>query len=109
MTFSNGGKKNSRKVRSEYGAGPTLVPLSGWPWPVRCFSVANTLPGAKHAGLALALQAFHRRDAHFADQIGILAEGFLDPAPARIARHIDHRRERLRSRRARGFRAPSRH
>ncbi len=41
---SNGGKKFSRKVRSEISAGPTLVPFSGWPWPVRCFRVTNTLP-----------------------------------------------------------------
>ncbi len=41
----------------------------------------------------LALITAHRSDAHFADEIGILAEGFLDAAPARIARHVDHRGE----------------
>ena len=43
---------------------------------------------------ALALQAQHRRDAHFAAQIGILAERLLDPAPARIAGDVHHRRQR---------------
>lgn len=40
---SNGGKKFSRRVRSAIWAGPTLVPFSGWPWPVMCLRVTNTL------------------------------------------------------------------
>ena len=46
IAAANGGKKVSRSVRSEMLAGPTLVPLSGWPWPVMCLSVAKTLPSA---------------------------------------------------------------
>ena len=42
-------------------------------------------------GQRVALQPPHGGDAQFADQIGILAEGFLDAAPTRIARHVDHR------------------
>src|SRR5262245_46012674 len=34
------------------------------------------------------LKAAHRRDAELADQIRVLAIGFLESAPARIARHI---------------------
>ncbi len=45
MAVANGGKNISRSVRSEMLAGPTLVPLSGWPCPVMCLSVANTFPG----------------------------------------------------------------
>ena len=67
MACSNGGKKNSRNVRSEYGAGPTLVPLSGWPCPVRCFKRGEHLAGREHARLAFALQTLHRRNAHLAD------------------------------------------
>ena len=52
-TCSKGGKKYSRSTRSEMEAGPILVPLSGWPWPVRCLSVANTFPGANVVTLAV--------------------------------------------------------
>ncbi len=41
-----------------------------------------------------ALEAADRCEAHLADQIGVLAIGLLDPAPARIARDVDHRGER---------------
>ena len=70
--------------RSPMSAGPTLVPFSGWPWPVKCLSVTNTLSGGKRQGRAL--EAADRGQAHLAHQIGVLAVGLLDPAPARIAR-----------------------
>jgi len=43
---SKGGKKFSRRMRSEMLAGPTLVPFSGCPWPVMCLSVTKTRLGA---------------------------------------------------------------
>ena len=43
--------------------------------------------------LAFALQAQHRRHAHFAAQIRILAKRLLDPPPARIAGNVHHRRQ----------------
>ncbi len=44
---------------------------------------------------SIALKAAHRGDAHPRNQIRIFAVGFLDAAPARIARHIHDRRQRL--------------
>ena len=38
-------------------------------------------------------QPFYRGNTHFADKVGILAEGLFDPAPARIARDVDNRGE----------------
>ena len=46
--------------------------------------------------LASALQAVDRGHAHARDQVRILAVGFLDAAPARVACHIDHRGQHLR-------------
>ncbi len=43
----------------------------------------------------LGLQAAHVGDAHAGDQMRILAEGLFDPSPARVAHHIQHRREAL--------------
>ena len=43
----------------------------------------------------VALKSAHGGDAQLRDQIRIFAVGFLDPAPARIARHVHDRRERL--------------
>ena len=42
----------------------------------------------------LAREADHGRLAHHAAQVRVFAIGFLDAAPARIARHVDHRRQR---------------
>src|SRR3546814_7471474 len=49
-----------------------------------------------HARAPRPLQSLDRGDAHLADEIGVFAERLLDPAPARIARDIDHRGQRLR-------------
>ncbi len=73
-------------------AGPTLVPFSGWPWPVMCLSVTNTL--SVGSGKRRALEAADRRQPHLADEIRVLAIGLLDASPARIARHVDHRGQR---------------
>ena len=43
----------------------------------------------------VALEAAHRRDSHARYQVRIFAVGLLDAAPARLARHIHHRRQRL--------------
>ena len=50
------------------------------------------LAGGHHPTLfqALALQAAHVGHAKLADQGGVFAEGFLQAAPARVARHIQH-------------------
>ena len=55
----------------------------------------------------VALKPAHCRDAHARDQVRILAVGFLDAAPARIARHIHHRRQRLVRAAQRALRRPS--
>ena len=68
-------------------AGATLVPLSGWPWPVMCLSVANTRSLA--SGRLRSLKAAHRCDAQLADEVGVFAVGFLDAAPARVAPDVD--------------------
>ena len=44
---------------------------------------------------APALEAVHRCDAHARDEIGILAIGLLDAAPARVASHVDHRSQHV--------------
>ena len=95
MTFSNGGKKFSRSVRSEYGRGAHVGAAFRLAVAGQMLQGGEYLAGREHAGLALALQAFHRRNSHLADQVGVLAESFLDAAPARIARDIDHGGERL--------------
>jgi len=41
------------------------------------------------------LHAACERDAHRRDEIRIFAEGFVDAPPARVARDVHHRRERL--------------
>ena len=69
------------------------MPASGWPCAAKCFSVAMTRRLVPERGVAL--KAAHGGDAHARHQVRIFAVGFLDAAPARIARHIDHRRERL--------------
>ena len=46
------------------------------------------LPIGAHAG-----QALDRGYAHLSDKIGVFAKCLLDPAPARIARDVDNRRE----------------
>ena len=43
----------------------------------------------------VALEAAHRRHAQPRNQVRILAEGLFDAPPARLARHVDDRRERL--------------
>ena len=43
----------------------------------------------------VALKAAHGGDAHARDEVGIFAERLLDAAPARIARDVDDRRQRL--------------
>ena len=69
------------------------MPDSGWPWAAKCFSVAMTcfLP----LKLRVALKSPHRGDAELGNQVGVLAEGLLDPPPAGVARHINHRRQGL--------------
>ena len=60
----------------------------------------------RRVGAAASLKAAHRRDAHAADQIGVLAVGLFDAPPARVARDVDHRRQHVlhaaRARLARG-------
>ncbi len=43
----------------------------------------------------VALESLHGRDPHAGDQIGVLAVGFLDASPPRLARHIHDGRQRL--------------
>ena len=58
----------------------------------------------------VALEAAHRGDAQLADEVRVFAVGFLDAAPARIARHVDHRRQHLvRTARARFSRRDRQH
>ena len=45
--------------------------------------------------LARSLKPFHRCDAHFGNEIRVLAKCFLDPAPARVACDIDDWRQHL--------------
>ena len=45
--------------------------------------------------VCVALEAAHRRDAQPRNQVGIFAVGLFDAAPARLARHIHHRSERM--------------
>ena len=47
------------------------------------------------AGERVGLEAAHVRRPEDAREVRILAVGLLDAAPARIARHVEHRRERL--------------
>ena len=55
----------------------------------------------------VALESLHGRDPHAGDQIGVLAVGFLDASPPRLARHVHDGRQRLvRAARA-GFLRPS--
>jgi hypothetical protein len=58
---------------------------------------AEVLGGGQHlvgrAGEGLALEAAHRRHPQPGDQVGVLAVGLLGAAPARVAGHIQHRRE----------------
>ena len=42
-----------------------------------------------------ALEAAHERDAHLSDEMRVLAERLLGAAPARVAAHVEHRREAL--------------
>ena len=51
--------------------------------------------GAEPLELARTLQPLDRGDAHFGDEVRVLAESFLDPSPARIAGDVDHRREHV--------------
>ena len=44
---------------------------------------------------SVALKSAHSRDAQTRNQIRVFAVGLLDAAPARVARHIHHRRQRL--------------
>ena len=44
---------------------------------------------------AAPLQAAHRRQAHPRHEVRVLAVGFLDAPPARVARHVHHRGEHL--------------
>ena len=48
-----------------------------------------------HAGDAVFLVSPDEPDTHFGDQIGVLAEGLLDTAPAQFAGDIEHGREDL--------------
>ena len=60
-------------------------------------AVADEVLAGRDDALApvVGLQAAHVGDAHTGDQVRILAEGLLDPPPARVAHHIQHRRETL--------------
>src|SRR5436190_22063538 len=44
---------------------------------------------------SVTLKAAHRRNAEARNQVRIFAVSFFDTTPARIARHIDDRRQRL--------------
>lgn len=59
------------------------------------------MPLAPESGIAL--ETLHCGDPHAKDQIGILAVGLLDAAPARLARNIHHGRQRLMSAANAGF------
>ncbi len=74
-------------------AGAQFMPDSGWPCAAKCFSVAMTC--CLVAESSVALETPHRGDAQARNQIRVFAVGLFDTAPARIARDIDHRRERL--------------
>ena len=69
------------------------MPDSGCPWPTKCFSVASTMPLV--AEVLVSLEAAHRGDAQSRNQVRIFAVGFFHAAPARLARHIHHRRQRM--------------
>ena len=92
----------SRSTRSETLTGAQFLPDSGWPWAAKCLSVAMTC--LLVAERAVALKTLHGGDAQPRDQVRILAVGFLDAAPARIAGHVDHRRQRLMRAARAGFR-----
>ena len=86
--------ETSRAARAaETLAGAQFMPDSGWPCAAKCFSVAMTR--FLSLNVRVALEAAHRGDAQPRDQVRVFAEGLLDAAPARVARHIHHRRERL--------------
>ena len=93
MIASNGGKKFSRSVRSEMLAGPDVGAT------LRLTMAGQVLERRKYLAVGqrqgVALQPPHGRDAELRCQVRVLAEGFLDASPARIAADIDHRRERL--------------
>ncbi len=46
---------------------------------------------------AVALKSLHGRDPHLRNQVGIFAKGFFHTSPARIARYINDRSQRLMS------------
>ena len=83
----------SRSTRSETFAGAQFMPDSGWPWAAKCFSVAMTCFLSLNVASPWKPRtaAMPSRETRY----GILAVGFLDAAPARIAGHVHHRRQRL--------------
>ena len=92
MMRLKGGKKASRSTRSLTWAGPMLVPLSGWPWPVMCLSVASTLLLA--SGRRGPCRPSTAALADLGAEVRVLAKGLFDAAPARVTRHVHHGRER---------------
>ena len=71
-------------------AGAQLRPPSDAPYPTKCLAVATT-PVAEVG----ALQALDERDAHLRHEVRILAVRLLEPPPARVAAHVEHRRQAL--------------
>ena len=87
---SNGKSCSSRISRGPRWTGAWLSPPSARPCPTMCLPVAMTPSESspRPGGRGCRRSPARRR-------VRILAVGLLDPAPARIARHVEHRRERM--------------
>ena len=60
-------------------------------------AVAHKMLGSRHNPFLpiFPLQATHKMHAHLRHQVRVLAKRFFHPPPARIARHVQHRRKPL--------------
>ena len=87
---SNGKSCSSRSSRGPMWAGAWFSPPSARPWPTMC------LAGREHAvGEVGALERLDVGAAELGGEVRILAVRLLDPAPARVARDVEDRRQRV--------------
>ena len=87
---SNGTSCSLRSSRGPTCAGAWLRPPSARPWPTMCLAVAST-PSARSG----ALERLDVGAAELRREVRVLAVGLLDPAPAGVARDVEHRRQRM--------------
>ena len=90
MAASKGSSCSSRNSRSPPCAGAWLSPPSDSACPTRCLPVARTRLQA-----VVTLDPADVRHPHHRRQVGILAVGLLDAAPAWISPDIEHGRKRV--------------